>query len=292
MRENIKKQNLEYNYRILEAARCGNDAMRISTLVDDCIKRGKSVYEGGERYTFVQPIYIGFSTVADSLIAIKKLVYDEKKFTLKELCKVVSDNYKDNERLRQYIIHRIPHYGNDNDEADEMAKKLSSSLLSMLDGEKLLMSDYLMPGTFSYVNHAYLGEKTGATFDGRLANTSFSDGCSAVQGRDTNGPTAMILSLTSWNQSKLLGGMVVNIKFNKSNLEGDKADSFITLLKTFIERGGIEMQVNVVDRQTLEDALVHPENYENLLVRIGGYSDYFTRIKPCLQKEIIERTQY
>jgi formate C-acetyltransferase len=149
-----------------------------------------------------------------------------------------------------------------------------------------------MPGTFSYVSHAYLGEKTKATFDGRLAYTSFSDGCSAVQGRDTNGPTAMILSLTSWNQSKLLGGMVVNIKFNKNNLDGEKAQSFVTLLRTFVERGGIEMQVNVVDRKTLEDAMIHPENHENLLVRIGGYSDYFTRIKPSLQHEIIQRTQY
>ena len=173
-----------------------------------------------------------------------------------------------------------------------MAEKLANDLVTLFDNDKLLMSSYMMPGTFSYTNHAYLGEKAGATFDGRKANTSFSDGCSAVQGRDVNGPTAMILSLTSWDQSKLLGGMVVNIKFNKNNLDGEKAESFVTLLKTFIERGGMELQVNVVDRETLEDALVNPENHENLLVRIGGYSDYFIRVKPSLQKEIIERTQY
>ena len=292
VKENIKEQNIEYNYRILEASRCGNDAMRICTLVDDCIKRGKSVYEGGEKYTFLQPVYIGFSTVADSFTAIKNLVYKDKKLTLKKFYSIVDNNYKDDERLRQYIIHKVLHYGNDNSDADSIAQMLSSGLLSMFESDKLLMSHYLMPGTFSYVSHAYLGEKTKATFDGRLAYTSFSDGCSAVQGRDTNGPTAMILSLTSWNQSKLLGGMVVNIKFNKNNLDGEKAKSFVTLLRTFVERGGIEMQVNVVDRKTLEDAMIHPENHENLLVRIGGYSDYFTRIKPSLQQEIIQRTQY
>ena len=119
VKENIKEQNIEYNYRILEASRCGNDAMRICTLVDDCIKRGKSVYEGGEKYTFLQPVYIGFSTVADSFTAIKNIVYKYKKLTLKEFYSIVDNNYKDDERLRQYIIHKVPHYGNDNSDADK-----------------------------------------------------------------------------------------------------------------------------------------------------------------------------
>ena len=132
----------------------------------------------------------------------------------------------------------------------------------------------------------------GATFDGRLAGTSYSDGCCVVQGRDVNGPTAMILSLTSWDQSALLGGMVVNMKFGKENLKGDKKANFLALVRAFMERGGIELQVNVVDRATLEDAQIHPENHRDLMVRIGGYSDYFTRLSPVLQKEIIDRTEY
>ena len=132
----------------------------------------------------------------------------------------------------------------------------------------------------------------GATFDGRHAGTSYSDGCSAAQGRDVNGPTAMLLSLTSWDQSALLGGMVVNMKFGKENLNGRKKENFLTLVRAFMERGGIELQVNVVDRATLEDARVHPENHRDLIVRIGGYSDYFTRLSPVLQQEIIDRTEY
>jgi len=132
----------------------------------------------------------------------------------------------------------------------------------------------------------------GATFDGRQKGYSYSDGCSPVQGRDTHGVTAMIQSLTSWEQSMLLGGMVVNLKFNRKWFEGNSTAVFTSVLRTFIERGGIELQVNTVDRQTLENARRNPEQYGDLQVRIGGYSDYFTRLSPTLQQEIIDRTEY
>ena len=126
----------------------------------------------------------------------------------------------------------------------------------------------------------------------RHAGTSYSDGCSAVQGRDVNGPTAMLCSLTSWDQSALLGGMVVNLKFGRDNLNGSRGENLTAFVRTFMERGGIELQVNVVDRETLEDARVHPEAHRDLIVRIGGYSDYYTRLSPVLQQEIIDRTEY
>ena len=102
----------------------------------------------------------------------------------------------------------------------------------------------------------------------------------------------MILSLTSWDQAALLGGMVVNIKFGKSQLSAEKKESFLSLVRAFMARGGIELQVNVVDRQTLIDAREHPEAHRDLIVRIGGYSDYFTRLSGALQQEIIDRTEY
>ena len=132
----------------------------------------------------------------------------------------------------------------------------------------------------------------GATFDGRRANVSYSDGCCPVQGRDTSGPTAMIGSLTSWDQSNFLAGMVVNMKFEKRTFDEKKRGNLERLIRVFFARGGIELQINSVDRRTLEDALVHPENHRDLLVRIGGYSDYFVRLSPTLKQEIIERTPY
>jgi formate C-acetyltransferase len=291
LKEGVKSRSLKYAVRILEGARIGNEAMRICALIDNCIERGKSIYEGGEKYMFEQPIFIGFATAVDSLIAIRELVYTQKKLSLEELTQIVLDDFKGKEPLRQFIINKLPHYGNDDSSADGMADRLACSLQGIFKGNVVLW-DHMMPGTFSYINHATVGAKMGATFDGRRAGTSYSDGCSAVQGRDVNGPTAMLLSLTSWDQSALLGGMVVNIKFGKDNLDGRGRENFLTLVRAFMERGGIELQVNVVDRATLEDARVHPENHRDLIVRIGGYSDYFTRLSPVLQQEIIDRTEY
>ena len=287
----VRRRSQKYAVRILEGARIGNEAMRICTLIEDCIGRGKSVYEGGEKYMFEQPIFVGFSTVVDSFLAISDLVFVKKKLSLSEFSDIVGKDFAGEESLRQYILNQIPHYGNDEPSADAMAARFAEALQTIF-GEGVVLGDRMMPGTFTYINHATLGEKTGATFDGRRAWTSYSDGCGPVQGRDISGPTAMILSLTSWDQSALLGGMVVNIKFGKENLDERKRDIFLSLIRAFMARGGIELQVNVVDRATLEDAKLHPENHRDLIVRIGGYSDYFTRLSPVLQQEIIDRTEY
>ena len=291
LKETVKLKALRYAVRILEGARIGNEAMRICTLIDPCIEKGKSIYEGGEQYMFEQPIFVGFATAVDSLLAISELVYTRKTLSLAEFAYIVEDDFRGKEPLRQFIINKLPHYGNDDRTADGMAARFAHSLQGIFDGHMALW-DHMMPGTFSYINHATIGEQMGATFDGRRAGASYSDGCSAVQGRDVNGPTAMLLSLTSWDQSALLGGMVVNIKFGKENLDERKRENFITLVRAFMERGGIEMQVNVVDRATLEDARKNPEAHRDLIVRIGGYSDYFTRLSPVLQQEIIDRTEY
>jgi pyruvate-formate lyase len=290
--DEFHRNTFRYVMRMLEAARNGNEPMRVSCLVDDCIRRGKSIYEGGERYCFLQPILVGFSTVVDSLLAIRQIVYEEKQITLKEFNRIVNNDFAGNEALRQYIIHHVPHYGNDIPEADETAAWLAESILQIIQADRVLAGNCIIPGTFSYVSHASLGAAAGATYDGRRAHFPYSDGSGPVQGRDISGPTAMVLSMTSWDQSAYLGGMVVNIKFAPEHMTGDKTDAFVQILRTFMQRGGIEMQVNVVDRQTLEDAYIHPENHGDLIVRIGGYSDYFVRLSKALQLEIIERTEY
>ena len=292
IREGVAVSSKKYLMMIMEAARNGLQPMRVSALVDDCIARGKSVYEGGARYSFIQPIFVGFSNCVDSLIAIDRLVFKEKRFTLAEFREIVKNNYENNENLRQYILNKLPHYGNDNKEADAMAKRIGDGIVDMFRDESLYGTKISIPGTFSYINHASRGSQFGATYDGRKANTSFSDGCCPVQGLDTHGPTAMINSLTSWDQQRLLGGMVVNMKFNKTYFDDGKRVLLVSLIRAFMKKGGIEAQINVVDRATLEDALVHPENHGDLIVRIGGYSDYFVRLNPTLKAEVIARTEY
>jgi formate C-acetyltransferase len=281
----------DYAMRMLEGARIGNEAMRICTLIDNCVERGKGLYEGGEKYTFIQPIFVGFATAVDSLVAISRLIFEDKILTIDKFIHIIDSDFEGNEALRLYIINKLPHYGNDCPVSDGMAKRLAESIQKLFGGNVALW-DRMMPGTFSYINHAKMGERLGATFDGRRARASYSDGCGPVQGRDIHGPTAMLRSLTSWDQSALLGGMVVNMKFGEEFLSGRKQEAFLAMVRTFMERGGIELQINAVDRATLEDARVHPEDHRDLIVRIGGYSDYFTRLAPVLQQEIIDRTEY
>ena len=290
--EVFRQSMRRYLGRILEAARNGNEAMRICALIDDCVERGKGLYDGGAKYSFIQPIFIGFATAVDSLEAIRRLVFEDKRLTLDAFYEIVKNDFEGHEALRRYIVNKLEHYGNDEKGIDALAaafaKRLEDIVLrSGMPGEK-----HLMPGTFSYVLHATSGKWTGATFNGRRAGTSLSDGCCPSQGSDVNGPTALINSLTSWDQSRFLSGMVVNLKFSRSAFGPDKKALLCGLIRTFMEKGGLELQVNSVDRATLEDAKVHPERHGDLLVRIGGYSDYFVRLDPVLQREIIERTEY
>ncbi|MBR5528532.1 MAG: hypothetical protein IKV97_05950 [Clostridia bacterium] len=287
-----KNGNENYVMRLMEAGRNGHQPMRASCFVNDCISAGRDVYSGGAKYSYMQPIFIGFSNLCDSLFAINTLVFKEKKLTLEDFFEIVKSDYKNSEDLRIYIINKLPHYGNDSGEIDDFAHSLYLKLEELFDKKELSAGRFCMPGTFSYVNHASHGAVTGATFDGRKSGMSLSDGCCPVQGYDRSGPTAMINSLTGWDQGRFMGGMVVNVKFSKSAFDDNKINVFLGLVNTFTERGGIEMQFNCVDRETLIDARLHPDSHRDLVVRIGGYSHYFTDLMPCLQQEIIDRTQY
>lgn len=283
-------QSRMYMMKILEASRNGLQPQRVSCLVADCIERGKSVYQGGAKYNFLQPIFVGFANAVDSFVAIRELVFEQKRLTLAEFYDICEHNFEGNEALRSYIINKLPHYGNDDPDTDALAGRLAGFIAEIYRSDDVYMSKYTMPGTFSYDMHS-CGERFGAGFDGRPAGESFSDGCCPGQGRDTHGPTALIKSMTSWDQSEFLSGMVVNMKFASSAFDKNKAKNLARLIKTFVARGGIETQINVVDRKTLEDARINPEKHADLIVRIGGYSDYFVKQNPVMQQEIIDRTE-
>ena len=150
-----------------------------------------------------------------------------------------------------------------------------------------------VPGAFCWIMHEQLGRVCAATPDGRLAGTPFADGCGPAQGREKYGPTSAILSTTSWDHSAFVGGAAYNMKFNRQLLQNPEGlNGLRDLILTFLQRGGFETQVNVVDREILKKARVSPENYQDLIVRIGGYTDYFVRLSPQMQEEIISRTEF
>ena len=150
----------------------------------------------------------------------------------------------------------------------------------------------LIPSVFCWVMHEYFGRNTGATPDGRPAGFPLGDGSGPCQGREMNGPTASILSSTKWEHHELIGGVAVNMKFSKSSLGKDSLNVMQSLIKAYMLRGGFEIQINVTDKALLEKARKNPEAYQDLVVRIGGYSDYFTRLSPEMQTEVILRTEH
>ncbi|MCD6334510.1 MAG: hypothetical protein J7M27_04185, partial [Candidatus Latescibacteria bacterium] len=273
--------------------KCGGMPLQ-SCLTDDCLARGKDIDHGGARYNWVECSFVGLANLVDSLVALRQLVFEEKRFTLPEFYKILQDNFEGHEALRQEILNRMPKYGNDDDRADGLAVEMTDMFAEICAPHRIGSEEHrYAPGLFCWVMHERLGKETGATPDGRLAGVALADGAGPAQGRERFGPTAATKSSTKWPHEPMLGGLVLNLKFSPSALKGDEAlEKLRHLIESVMRLGGFEMQINVVDGQTLLDAQQHPEAYQDLLVRVAGYSDYFVHLNPNLQAEVIARTEY
>ena len=263
-----------------------------SCFTKDCLERGLDFDRGGARYNWVENSFVGLANLVDGLMAIKHLVYESKELSIQEFRDILRADYEGHEDLRQRILNRIPSYGNDDDEADKLAVEWAEFLEETTESNVVGLHRYV-PGFFCWVMHERFGSQTGATPDGRKAGFPLADGAGAAQGRERCGPTASVLSTTKWNHRKAIGGLVQNIKFTKSFLETEGGlKALRNLIETYLRRGGFEIQVNVVSADILRDAQKHPENYQDLLVRVAGYSDYFVHLNPNMQAEIIARTEH
>jgi formate C-acetyltransferase len=265
----------------------------LSCFVNDCLARGVDIEKGGARYNWVLPSFVGMANLVDSLYALKRVVYEEKRLTLAFFKAILDKNFEGSEELRSYVMSAVPKYGNDIDEVDGYFGMMTEHIVAECRKYNGVYSgSQLIPSVFCWVMHERFGRNTGATPDGRLAGFPLGDGSGPCQGRELKGPTASILSSTKWDHSPLIGGVAVNMKFSKSNLGEHSVEVMKSLVRTYIERGGFEMQINVTDREILEAARENPELYSDLVVRIGGYSDYFTRLSPEMQAEVILRTEH
>ena len=265
----------------------------LSCFVNDCIVRGLDIEKGGARYHWIMPSFVGMANLVDSIYVLKKIVYENREYTVCELKKILDHNFDGNEALRQRLLNDLPKYGNDIDDVDQYFGMFTSHLVSECKkyiGE--FSSGKLIPSVFCWVMHERFGRETGATPDGRLSCFPLGDGSGPCQGREMNGPTASILSSTKWEHYRLIGGVAVNMKFSKSTLGNDSLNIMQALIKAYMLRGGFEIQINVTNKELLEKAIQNPEEYRDLVVRIGGYSDYFTRLSPQMQQEVILRTEH
>lgn len=238
--------------------------------------------------------YMGFATVIDSLAAIKKLVFEEKKITLPQLKEALAHNFKGYEAVRQLLMN-APGYGNDDPYTDEIGRLLDREAQEFTEkyGKELgvKMDLRLVP----FTSHVPFGKVVSATPNGRFAYTPLSDGASASQGADLNGPTAVLLSnyATKNFDHNEHAGRLLNIKLSPSCVKGEEGtEKLVQFIEAWRDLKLWHVQFNVLNTDTLRDAQKHPENYRSLLVRIAGYSAYFTELSKDLQDDIISRTEH
>ncbi len=346
-KEAYRKQ-MDYNIKLLVNADNAIDRAHAercplpfeSALIDDCISKGVPLQQGGAHYNFTGPQGFGIANVADSLYVVKTLVFEQKRFTLRELADAMAMNYgqgfdertahdtalqavrimrakgeepdeqfvsgiikkvltmqlpedekKRYEEIREMIID-CPHYGNDIDEVDEIAREAAYFYTKPLPQYKNPRGGIFQAGLYPVSANVPLGAQTGATPDGRLAHTPVADGVSPTSGYDVTGPTASCNSVARLDHADASNGTLFNMKIHPTAMSTDKdLEDFVSLVRGFFDQKGMHMQFNVVDRETLIDAQKHPEKYAGLVVRVAGYSALFTTLSKSLQDDIIRRTE-
>lgn len=264
----------------------------LSVLIDDCIAKGRDYNAGGARYnnTFIQGVGIG--SLTDALSALKELVFDSQRISLQEMVKALDDDFADQEALRQRLINKTRKYGNDDDYADDLMRRVFNAFFEAVDGRPNGKGGAYRIEMLPTTCHVYFGAVTGATPDGRKAGQPLSEGISPVQGADRKGPTAVIRSAGKMDHIRS-GGTLLNMKFSPALLEGEEGiDKLARLVRSYFKMDGHHVQFNVVRAAELRAAQATPDSYRDLIVRVAGYSDYFCDLSAELQEEIIARTEH
>ena len=264
----------------------------LSLLIEDCIKNAKDYNSGGARYNTSYIQGVGLGSVTDALAAINHQVFEERNITFSELLNAIEEDFRNNETLQYELIYNSPKYGNDNDQADNIAARVFQIFLNAVDGRTTYRGGIYRINMLPTTSHVYFGSVVGATPDGRNAGQPLSEGISPFQGVDVKGPTAVLKSATKFDHLKT-GGTLLNQKFAPSFFNNE--DSIIklgALVRSYFKMNGHHIQFNVVNADTLRNAQRHPEKYKDLIVRVAGYSDYFNDLGEDLQNEIIRRTEH
>ncbi|MGP7819711.1 (2S)-3-sulfopropanediol dehydratase [Niallia sp. 01092] len=267
-----------------------------SALHDLCVKEYKDIHSpniaGGIDLGYFE--FIGYGTVIDSLAAIKKLVFEEKRITMEELIQALENNFEGYEVIRQLLVH-APSYGNNDSYADSIAKALDLEALTFTKKYSQELGVHLDLRYVPFTSHVPFGKVVSATPNGRKAWTPLADGSSASHGADINGPTAILLSnFTSKNYShRERAARLLNVKLSPACVEGNVgSEKLVSFIRTWCDLKLWHLQFNIINKKTLLDAQKEPEKYRNLLVRIAGYSAYFTDLSPDLQDDLIARTEH
>ena len=273
-----------------------------SAFVDSCIPRGKTIKEGGSKYDYISGLQVGIANLGNSLAAIKKLVFEEKKLTKEQLLQAIETDFEgeEGEKTRQMLLNFAPKYGNDDDYVDLLLRDAYMEFIEELENYHTTRYNRgpigcrYYAGTSSISANVPCGTVVPATPDGRKAFTPVAEGSSPSSGTDILGPTAVFKSVSKLPTGKIIGGVLQNQKLSPAAIQ-KKSDKqkLISIIPTFFEDlKGWHVQYNIVSKETLLAAKENPEKYRDLVVRIAGYSAFFTTLSPETQDDIIARTEH
>jgi len=258
-------------------------------LLDGCLQKGVCSTAGGATYNFSGIQAVGPADTGDSLYAIKKAVFVEKRLSLPGLVSLLKDDLTD-EKWRAYLCG-LEKFGNDNEEADAYTMYVINTFPECLKGRTNTRGGAYTAGLYSVTAHQYFGQVTGALPSGRRRGESFASGISPSNGRDRKGPTAMLNSVNRMDATRFANGINLNVKFSADTIRGETGRTALrNLFGTYFRRGGMQVQLNVIDPSVLREARDNPDAYPHLLVRVSGYSAYFNDLTRKMKDEIIQRT--
>lgn len=263
-----------------------------SSVIEGCIEKGKSREEGGARFNFKQFVGAGSTDAGDSLTAIRKLVYEDKTASMKELCEALENNFDGYEELQKRLCD-APKFGNDDDDADEQAAWVSHVFAEEVGKQPNTRGGFSIPLGAPLQYYMFGGWVVGALPSGRPAWQSLSDAWSPSAGCDTKGPTAVLASMGKIDNAELTGGVTLNLRFDPGFFKlKDGVRRFTHFIRSFADQGIFHVQFNMVKGETLREAQKNPDKYRDLVVKVAGYSAYYTRLPKALQDGIIARTEH
>ena len=264
-----------------------------SILTEGCMEKGKDVTWGGGLYDYTSIQAAGLADAGDSLYALNKIIFEEKRFSLEEFVQILRDNFRGREDLRVELATKLPHYGNGDPAVDRMTQLAADAFADALWAHKNTRGGQYVPGFYSMTCHIGFGKVTGALPNGRAAGTRLSNGLAPVDGSERLGPTAVLRSAAFLDSRKWTNCHALNLKFDKNIVQGETGrNALVNLFKNYFAQGGMQVQVNILDAQTLKAAKKDPLSYPGIVVRVAGYCAYFNDLQPDVQDEIIERTAH
>jgi pyruvate-formate lyase len=295
-------RQLSYQLDVMSRAIAGKDlahaerlpAPYVSALIRGPIESAKDITAGGAKYDFTSVDVRGLGTLVDSLLAIKRFVYDRRELGLEELVAIVLSDFEGQEVLRQRIIKETPKYGTGDTEADALALRIVERIHAHLKDRKNVRGGRYRIAYFSLGNHVVDGLFLGATPDGRRRGTPISNGVSPSNlVKPSGGPHASMRSVSKIPAEQASSGIALNIRFHPGFIKDARGlDTFTAMLKTYFAMGGMHLQPNFVSSDTLRDAQRHPERYRDLIVKVSGYSACFTDLGRSIQDDIIARAEF